>query len=133
MSQKIKHIWFNKCVLILILISLSINVALEWGTTTSTIWYLWLKNGKKPQIKTKHLQLIQWSYWRCLRDDLITTKLNAYGFSLGSSRTIHSYLTNGKQSIRINASQLLGRNSIWRVTGPKFVSCLNVWLVFNFK
>ena len=40
----------------------------------------------------------------CLPQDLTIAKLNAYGFSLDSSRLIHSYLSNRKQRTKINTA-----------------------------
>ena len=40
----------------------------------------------------------------CLPHGLIISKLNAYGFSLDSSRLIRSYLSTRKQKTRINTS-----------------------------
>ena len=40
----------------------------------------------------------------CLPHDLLVAKLEAYGFSLGSLRMLHSYLTSRKQRIRIDSS-----------------------------
>ena len=45
------------------------------------------------------MQLFQQSYWKRSTNDLIITRLNAYGSSLDSSRT-----TYGKQSISLNTS-----------------------------
>ena len=42
--------------------------------------------------------------FECLLHDLIIEKLNAYGFSLDSSRLIHSCLLNRKQKTRIHKS-----------------------------
>ena len=44
----------------------------------------------------------------CLPHDLIIAKLNAYGFSLSTSKLIHNYLS--------HIIQFLGRNIIWRPT-----------------
>ena len=40
----------------------------------------------------------------CLPHDLLIAKLEAYGFSLGSLRMLHSYLTSRKQRVRIDSS-----------------------------
>ena len=40
----------------------------------------------------------------CLPHELIVAKLNAYGFTLSSSRLIHSYFLDRKQSIKINSA-----------------------------
>ena len=40
----------------------------------------------------------------CLNQDLLISKLNAYGFSLPALRLIHDYLLNIKQRTRINSS-----------------------------
>ena len=38
----------------------------------------------------------------CLSHDLLTAKLNAYGFIMTTLRLMYSYLTNRKQRTRIN-------------------------------
>ena len=43
----------------------------------------------------------------CLPHDLLIAKLEAYGFSLGSLRMLHSYLTSRKQRVRIDSSYSL--------------------------
>ena len=40
----------------------------------------------------------------CLPHDLLIAKLEAYGFSLGNLRMLHSYLTSRKQRVRIDSS-----------------------------
>ena len=40
----------------------------------------------------------------CPNHDLLTAKLNAYGFSLPALRLIHDYLLNRKERKRINIS-----------------------------
>ena len=48
----------------------------------------------------------------CLPHDLLIAKLHAYGFSLAALRLVRSYLSNRKQSTKINESWFLGRNLI---------------------
>ena len=50
-----------------------------------------------------------------LPHDLIIAKLNAYGFSLDSSRLIHSYLSNRKQGTSINTSYSSWEETLFRV------------------
>ena len=38
----------------------------------------------------------------CLNHELLTVKLNAYGFTLPALRLIHDYLSNRKQKAKIN-------------------------------
>ena len=38
----------------------------------------------------------------CLNHELLTAKLNAYGFDLSALRLIYDYLTNGKQRTKID-------------------------------
>ena len=43
-----------------------------------------------------------WKAFDCLNDELLTAKLNAYGFSLPALRLIHDYLSNRKQRTKID-------------------------------
>ena len=40
----------------------------------------------------------------CISQEFVLAKLHVYGFSLRALRLIHSYLTNRKQTIRVNAN-----------------------------
>ena len=51
----------------------------------------------------------------CLPQDLTIAKLNAYGFSLDSSRLIHSYLSNRKQRTKINTAYSSWEENIFGV------------------
>ena len=56
----------------------------------------------------------------CLPHDLITVKLNAYGFSLSAAKLMQSYLSNRKQRSKVNKYNLLlmGRYPFW--CSPRF-------------
>ena len=51
----------------------------------------------------------------CLSHELITAKLNAYGFSLSALKFIHNYLSKKQQKTKINQSYSRWKNTLFRM------------------
>ena len=63
-------------------------------------WTLEVDNGKVFGILLTDLS----KEFNCLSHELLLGKLHAYGFTISALRLIYSYLANGKQRTKINAS-----------------------------
>ena len=78
----------------------------------NTVLHIWFRNGKSLCTTVKHLQLFLPIYQKafdCLSLSVIIGKLNAYGFTLSSSKLIHSHSPNRKQKTNINSALGLGK------------------------
>ena len=64
----------------------------------SSVFCQCLRNGNRQLIIRKDLA------FDCLSHDLLTVKLNAYGFSIDSLRLVQDYLENRKQRTKINSA-----------------------------
>ena len=96
MSKNFGNIFFSNFIVVFVRDSVH-------NTFVKTVMIQKWKSGDKGKMSRALLIELSKSF-DCFQDDLTIAKLDAYGFSLSASKSIHNYLSCRKQITKINAS-----------------------------